>query len=151
MRILLAIDDSPKSELAIEELLRLNIPEESKLRIVTATDLPLVVQPLPMNPSMARVRADLGALRQQSSLRLQSVAEKLQEKLPENRCEIETEVLMGSPAQAVIEDAKYWGADMLVVGSHLYNSWERWLLGSPSLSIVQQTPCTIYVAREHKF
>lgn len=148
MRILLAVDDSPKSELAIEEMLRLNIPKGSTLRVITAVELPVIIPPVPLNPSMARVGVVLESLRNQAHLRLQKTVGKLREKLSLEQCEIEADVLLGSPAQAVVEDAERWRADLLVIGSHLYSTWERWLLGSDSMAIAQAAPCDIYIARQ---
>lgn len=148
MRILLAVDNSAKSERAIEELLALNVPKGGKLRIVTATELPVMIPPL--NPSMARAGIILEALQKQAKLRVESAADKLRLKLAPDQCEIETEVLLGSPVQAVVEEATRWRADLLIIGSHLYSALERWLIGSDSLSIALAVPCDVYIARRQK-
>jgi nucleotide-binding universal stress UspA family protein len=59
-----------------------------------------------------------------------------------------TEVLTGSPKRVIVEEAEKWGADLVVVGSLGYRSWERLLLGSVSQAVTLHAECSVLVVRE---
>jgi len=61
--------------------------------------------------------------------------------------EVTSEVLFGSPDSRIVETAEEMDADLIVIGSHGYNRWERLLLGSVSNSVVHQAHCSVLVAR----
>jgi len=63
---------------------------------------------------------------------------------------ISTDVLFGSPDSRIVETAEEMEADLIVIGSHGYNAWERLLLGSVSNSVVHHAPCSVLVARGSK-
>jgi nucleotide-binding universal stress UspA family protein len=55
--------------------------------------------------------------------------------------------IMGRPAEAIIEEAASWKADLIVVGSHGHGFWARAWLGSVSASVVNHAPCSVLVVR----
>lgn len=57
-------------------------------------------------------------------------------------------VCMGGPAQMILEAAKEWEADLIVVGSHGYGFWGRTFYGSVSDAVVQHASCSVLVVRE---
>ena len=61
-----------------------------------------------------------------------------------------TEVLTGSPKRVIVEETEKWGADLIVLGSHGYRSWERLLLGSVSQAVVAHAECSVEVVRCRK-
>jgi nucleotide-binding universal stress UspA family protein len=57
------------------------------------------------------------------------------------------EVLPGSPKLVIVEKADHWQADLIVVGSHGYGPWHRFLLGSVSQAVVSHAKCSVEVVR----
>jgi len=57
------------------------------------------------------------------------------------------EILFGSPESRIVETAEQIHADLIILGSHGYNRWERLLLGSVSDSVVHHAPCSVLVVR----
>jgi nucleotide-binding universal stress UspA family protein len=53
----------------------------------------------------------------------------------------------GPPRAVILDEAESWDADLIVVGSHGYRAWERFLLGSVSQSIVSHAKCSVEVVR----
>ena len=53
----------------------------------------------------------------------------------------------GDPESAILDYAKEWGADLIVVGSHDRSRMERLLLGSVSESVVKHAPCSVLVLK----
>jgi len=53
----------------------------------------------------------------------------------------------GNPQSAILDYAKDWGADLIVVGSHDRSRMERLLLGSVSEGVVKHAPCSVLVLK----
>jgi nucleotide-binding universal stress UspA family protein len=62
-------------------------------------------------------------------------------------CYVKTEVVMGSPKYAIVEKAKEWNTDLIILGSHGYRLWERVLLGSVSTFVTQHAECSVLISR----
>ncbi len=62
-----------------------------------------------------------------------------------NAIHIETVVLNGRPASAVVQFAERVGADLIAAGSHGYGRLEQLLLGSVSTGIVRNANCAVLV------
>lgn len=60
---------------------------------------------------------------------------------------ISSEVEFGSPDSRIVETAEEQKTDIIVIGSHGYNRWERLLLGSVSNSVVHHAHCSVMVVR----
>jgi nucleotide-binding universal stress UspA family protein len=61
---------------------------------------------------------------------------------------VSTEILTGSPKRVIVEEAEKWGADLIVVGSHGYRTWERMLLGSVSHLVALHAECSVEIVRK---
>ena len=55
-----------------------------------------------------------------------------------------------SPAWGIIEKAREWRADLVVVGAHGHSGSDRLVLGSVSQRVVGDAPCSVRVARSPK-
>ncbi len=53
----------------------------------------------------------------------------------------------GEPRAVLLDVAKDWGADLIVLGSHGRRGWDRFLLGSVSEAIAVHAPCSVRVIR----
>jgi nucleotide-binding universal stress UspA family protein len=86
------------------------------------------------------------ALREQARSTLNRAVEKLKPKL-EKTISVDGRIVPGSPRTVILEEAEDWDADLIVVGSHGYRAWERFLLGSVSQSVVSHAKCSVEVVR----
>ncbi|HEV2287848.1 MAG TPA: universal stress protein [Candidatus Acidoferrales bacterium] len=57
---------------------------------------------------------------------------------------------MGKPATKIVDAAKSWPADLIVIGSHGRGGVERLLLGSVAESVVRHASCPVLVVRRAK-
>ena len=146
MKILLAVDGSPCSDEAIEEIGRRPWPASSEIKVLTAFELPLPPTPeawaIPPNyfEEMHRAASD----------HARAVVERAVERLKTvmgAATVIKGKVSPGPPRVVILDEAESWGADLIVVGSHGYRAWERFLLGSVSQSIVLHAKCSVEVVR----
>ena len=146
MKILLAIDGSPCSDAAVEEVARRPWPEGSSVKVLTAYELPAPVTPeawaLPLN-----YFEDMDiALQKQAQAVIDGAIQKLKFKLNKS-ISLDAALVPGPPRTVILDEAESWGADLIVVGSHGYRAWERFLLGSVSHAVVSHAKCSVEVVR----
>jgi nucleotide-binding universal stress UspA family protein len=146
MRILVAIDGSPCSDIAIDQIATRPWTVGSDLEVVT------VINPLPVVgaeawalppeyyddvSSAAAEGGDrvLAAARERLAGRADALAPRF-------------EALSGPPARTIIEEAERVRADLVVVGSHGYGAFKRSVLGSVSHAVALHAPCSVEGVRE---
>jgi len=144
MKILLAIDGSPCSDTAVEEVARRPWPAGSTLKVLTVFEPPVVPTPETWAVPSSYYEEIDAALRKQG----QNIIDSAVQKLKSNRTLSVTSLMMfGSPRPVIVEEAESWGADLIVVGSHGYGTWTRLLLGSVSQAVVSHAKCSVEVVR----
>ncbi|MBO0857394.1 MAG: universal stress protein [Chloracidobacterium sp.] len=60
------------------------------------------------------------------------------------------EVKDGHPKDVILDEAEKWGADLIVLGSHGYNGWERFLLRSVSHAVASHTHCSVEIVGKNR-
>ncbi|CAN5640439.1 hypothetical protein BH10CYA1_BH10CYA1_13710 [soil metagenome] len=60
---------------------------------------------------------------------------------------IEEIVIDGDAKIIILQIAKDWQADLIVMGSHSRSDLERLLLGSTSLAVLAQSPCSVMIVK----
>jgi nucleotide-binding universal stress UspA family protein len=146
MKILLAIDGSTFSEAALNEVIHRPWPAGSELRIVSAVAPPANLTSEPWVGS-GDYLTEISRMDHETA---QSVVDKAASKLSaveERPWEISSTVIDGSPKRVIVEEAERWGADLIVLGSHGYGSWNRLLLGSVSQAVSLHAPCSVEIVR----
>lgn len=146
MRILLAVDGSPCSEAAVQEVASRPWPSPSELRIVSAFQIPLSPTPETWATQPGYYDEMERAVRQQTQSVVDEAAARLKKAIGQ-AVNVTGQVLVGSPQSAILEEAEHWKADLIVVGSHGYGTWHRLVLGSVSQSIVLHAKCSVEVVR----
>lgn len=146
MKILLAVDGSPCSALAADEVARLPWPAGSILKIVS------VVEPFapPMSEPVVLPQSYFDELDEAVRANARDAIEGALAKLSGRGGEalkVETEILRGSAARAILDEAEGWGADLVVVGSHGYGRAKRFLLGSVSQAVASHAKCSVQIVR----
>jgi nucleotide-binding universal stress UspA family protein len=147
MKILLATDGTKHSENALAIISRFNFPASSEIRVITVVDMavPLAID---ANAGYLSSTAEIeNAARDHALKTLEETIDKLRQVISQPNVSITTEILYGSPESRIVETAEQMNADLIIVGSHGYNRWERLLLGSVSDSVVHHAPCSVLVVR----
>lgn len=149
MKILLAVDGSPCSDAAVEEIGRRPWPEGSSVKVLSAFELPTPLAPLTPEawslPINYFEEMDI-ALRKQAQIIVERALVKLKSTMNKTIA-IDGQCVPGPPRTVILDEAETWGADLIVVGSHGYRAWERFLLGSVSQSVVSHAKCSVEVVR----
>ena len=123
-RVILATDGSETSTAAARALSGRPWPEGSEFRIVT------VEEPWMIRPTNAELNVN-SAEQVLASTGLKATAA----------------VLSGNPKEIILEEAKKWNADLIVVGSHGRRGFKRFLLGSVSEAVAMNAHCSVVVVR----
>jgi nucleotide-binding universal stress UspA family protein len=145
VKILLATDGTKHSESAVEKLKSFDSKQISEIKIVSIVDMAI---PIALNtyegiaPTTLEIENNA---RENAHKILAETAAELESSFPNSI--ITTEVLLGSADSKIVESAEEIKADIIVVGSHGYNRWERLLLGSVSDSVVRHSHCSVLVVR----
>ena len=146
MKILLAVDGSPCSDAAVEEIVRRPWPNGSSVKVLNAFELPIAGTPEGwVLPPTYFEEVDQAVKKQAQSI-VERALEQLQKK-QNGTITIDGQSLAGPPRAVILEEAERWGADLIVLGSHGYSRWERLLLGSVSQSVVSHAKCSVEVVR----
>ncbi len=147
MKIILATDGTKYSDAAAEMLNKINIGDGDEVKIVSVVDLavPLAVD---VYGGYLPDTTELEKIAKENALKiLGQAADRAKAILGSKRVTVTTEVLFGSPESRIVETAEETHAELIVMGSHGYKSWERLLLGSVSNSVVHHAPCSVMVVR----
>ena len=144
MKILLAVDDSPYSEAAAEAVAGMTWPPETAVRVLSAVE--------PFVPPAAELWYDAGGslerARQEVINRYEELTTRVAERLREKDLKAEAIVRDGDPRSVIVDEAKDWSADLIVVGSHGRTGLARLLLGSVAQSVASHAPCSVWVVRK---
>jgi len=146
MKILLAVDGSPCSDAAVAEVARRPWPDNSSVKVLTAFELPVQPTPEAWAIPLTYFNDMDAALRKQATDVVERAIQTLKSRLNKT-ISIDGAVVPGSPRAVILDEAEDWGADLIVVGSHGYRAWERFLLGSVSQSVVSHAKCSVEVVR----
>jgi nucleotide-binding universal stress UspA family protein len=142
MKILLAIDGSPHSEAAVRELAGRPWPPKSTVRILIA--VPAYAPPA---VEFALTGETAGEIQHDHAKVAEDLATRVAESLQRTALSIETMVKPGDPRRVIVDEARAWGADLIIMGSHGHTAIERWLIGSVAQSVVAHAPCSVEVVR----
>ena len=146
MRILIGVDGSPYSDAALEEVSQRMWPKGSEILVVHAFEMPVAVtSEVWALPADYYERLDR-AVRTESNTILEAAVRKLKLQ-PGDGAEVKSKAILGSPKRVILDEAESFKADLIVVGSHGYPTWERLLLGSVSQAVVAQAKCSVEVVR----
>ena len=143
MKILLAIDGSPHSQDAVEEVARRPWPSNSTIRVLS------VIQPYtPPATEFVLAGATLEDMRRQQTSEAEALASRAAASVKAAGVSSEKVVREGDPRSVIVDEAAEWGADLIVVGSHGRTGLKRWLLGSVASAVVSHAPCSVEVTRK---
>jgi nucleotide-binding universal stress UspA family protein len=147
MKILIATDGSEYSKAAVEQCCRLLIrPDNAEMLIVSAYEdaYPIMAEPYAISAEYYQKIDD--AVVEMATTFVADAKKIIRDRFRQD-FPIATEILRGPPDQQIIDKAKEWNADVIVVGSHGRGFWGR-LLGSVSSGVVHHAPCSVLVVRK---
>jgi nucleotide-binding universal stress UspA family protein len=146
MKILLATDGSDCSKAAVEAIAERPWPEGSVVKIISAIELPFVYTPETWALPDSYYSQLEKAAEEQAESAIKEAADRIRASAVA-RLEIIAETREGRAEDVILSEAEKWGADLIVLGSHGYRAWQRFLLGSVSHAVVTHASCSVEIAR----
>ncbi len=129
VRLIIGVDGSHDSSLAVEAVARRVWRQESSVRLVNT------VEPL-LSPW-------LGNEIQQA----EEICRLAAQKLADTGFHVSTTVQVGEAKQILIKEAEKWGADAIFIGARGHHLLERILLGSVSYAVAARAHCSVEIVR----
>lgn len=148
MKILLTVDGSSNSDDAVEAIAQRPWPKGSEVRIFSAAVVPARLLAIGdvISPHFA---ADLEqAARAQAEAAVSKALGSFRERI-EQGLTVTTVVAVNSAIDGILKEAEHWDADLIVMGSHGYGGYKRFLLGSVSQAIASLAKCSVEIVRRH--
>src|SRR5579859_5814586 len=142
-RILVPLDGSARAESAIPVAARIARAYGASITLLRIAEMPGEYGPYLASPaSYAKeaIEADLAQLK--DYLRKAAQAEALA------GIDVEVKALFGAVAPTIIAAAQAYHDDLIVMCSHGYTGFKRWLLGSVADKVARHAPVPILIVRE---
>ena len=139
MRVLIATDFSSHAEDALALVAGFSMPAGSAVRLVH------VVEPFPAINALAP--AEMLTLAAEGEREITTQLDRKAAVFREGGFVVQTALVIGRPADIIVDEAQRFHADLVVVGSRGRRRVASTLLGSVSAEVVDRAPCPVLVAR----
>jgi len=140
MRILVAVDESKYSEAAADAVVSRYRPGSSEVRVVHVLQPIAVSAPPQMAPGYTPELAG-------QAKDAESLVERIAQKLRAGGFQVEGQVVKGDVREGIVDMAKEWKADLVILGSHGRTGLRRFLLGSVAEFVARHAPCSVQIVR----
>lgn len=146
MKILVTVDGSECSSLAIDNIVQRHWGDDDRFMVLT------VVEPLPREFGFLREQQPDSKVEAALIAQYQAFADAgaavLSNKFPNMK--VETQVGRGPVAATIVNCASAWGADLIVMASHGRKGFQRILIGSVAEEVLKLAHCSVEVIKQCK-
>ena len=133
-RILVAFDASPHAEHALNVALSMAGDMKAKLFVVA------VIRP----PELAE-SAEFNAVLDEGRERYENSFAPIRERARQKGIDLETDVVVGNPAEQILHRADTIQASLIVMGKRSHTILHRWMLGSNSERVLRYAHCPVMI------
>ena len=147
MKILLATDGSDCSKAAVRSVAERPWPANSEVMILSAMEIPYA----PTTETWVLPDSYYRELEKVAKEQAEAAVKYAAEQFGSGKTaglEITTKIMSGSARDVILDEAERWDADLIVLGSHGYRGWQRFLLGSVSHAVASHAHCSVEIARQ---
>lgn len=151
MKLLVATDGSECSIAAVRSIAQRPWPAGSQVRVISVIPvIPGVGGSDPVSPLY--LPSDMfGTLQEEARRRAEEAVARASKILREaGMPPVQSAFPIGDARPVILDEAKEWGADLIVAGSHGYRGVDRLMLGSVSESVAMHAHCSVEVIRDSK-
>jgi nucleotide-binding universal stress UspA family protein len=143
MKLLIAIDGSEFSQTALSSVIARPWNAGTEVKVLHVVEPPSLLIGREMGAYDPEFEMVWKALREQAK----DLVEKAATKLSAAGFQVATELVEGDPKSQILDAAKEWHADMIVLGSHGWSGLNRFLMGSVSEGVVRHAHCSVEIIR----
>ncbi|MBX3137503.1 universal stress protein [Candidatus Obscuribacterales bacterium] len=149
MKVMLAVDQSDCSNMAVESVLKRKWPQDTKFEVMSVFE-PLAMTCVGWNAAYMPVTM-IDTEQELLKLRKEFVHEKVQElEKVFGKENVTCCIREGAVWPGIIERANEWGADLIVVGSHGRSGISKFFLGSTAEAIAGHAGCSVEIVKGHQ-
>ena len=144
-KIMLAVDGSDTSNAAVNEVIKFTKGQDVLLRIIYVVDETLIYY-----GGAAFDYLSYTVVCREEGQKILDAAKKTVKSQSTIKVEtslIELKPLQGRIAEVIVEEAKEWSADLLVIGTHGRRGLSRLFLGSVAENIIRIAPMPVLLVR----
>ena len=146
-RILVPVDGSKPSNLGLREAIRLARGQRAKLQLVHIVDQHYALMSAP--EAGTQIGAVIQALKQGGRRILRTAEARVKtQHVPCSSVLLET--MAGPAADLIVRQAKKWGANLIVLGTHGRRGVSRLVMGSDAEQVVRTSPVPVMLVRAKK-
>jgi nucleotide-binding universal stress UspA family protein len=147
MKVLIATEGSEYSNAAVREFCRIfKATPNLMVKVVSVVEPSFVpTEPFAAPPEIIQ-QIDNLAKRKAAEL-VDETAATIRSNIPSVSVP-QKRVVPGTPGQVLVQEAREWGADLIVAGSHGHGFWKRAWLGSVSDALIHHAPCSVMIVRQ---
>ncbi len=144
MKMLIAMDGSEFSQAALNSVISRPWNAGTEIKVLNVVEPPALLMGREMAAYDPEFETVWKALREQAK----DLVEKAATKLRAAGFQVATELVEGDPKSQILDAAKEWHADMIVMGSHGWSGLSRFLMGSVSEGVVRHAHCSVEIVRK---
>ena len=142
MRILIAIDGSPCSAKAVQQVAESGWPKGSEVKVLSVIE-PIVI---PIPEAVAMPESCYDVMCREARKEVDRAASLIRRSSP--NLKLETAVSFGNAEEVILDEAESWEANLIVVGSHGRGMAGRLMLGSVSHAVALHAKCSVEIVRD---
>ena len=152
MKVLIAYDGSDSADTAIDGLQRAGLPAENVEALVLSVGEVWLPPPAPdevvddvFPPGLREARERAAQVMDEAEQLAQRGSKRVRHNFA--RWQVSHDVRNGSPGFELLQCAREWSADLIVVGSHGRSGLGRFVLGSVSQKVLTETSTSVHIGR----
>jgi nucleotide-binding universal stress UspA family protein len=137
MNVLIALDAGDSSDAILKCMLARPWPRDTKIRLFHIVD----------TQTWLTRSAGLAALVDEQCDRARTRLAKLVDSASVAGAALDFVIALGDPRTQIVEHAKEWNADWIVVGAARHSLLSRMILGGVSRAVLRESPCSVEIVR----
>ena len=147
LRIVLGVDGSVDAALAVQAVAGRTWPQGTEVRVITAADLKLAMLMFAAGSASTVAPRFRGGVPEDEYVFATKMVEQVARELKDCGVSASTAVRDGDPKRVLIQEAEFWAADCIFVGSQGLSRIERLVVGSVSSAVAARAHCSVEVVR----
>jgi nucleotide-binding universal stress UspA family protein len=147
VRLVIGVDGSADAVAAVHAVAARLWPTGSEMRLVAVLDSRMLTALAPSRPPVAEW-ANASAPDEQAWVH--QMVEALAEQLRATGLTVSSIMKPGDPKDVLLDEARHWEADCIVVGARGLSRIERFLLGSVAAAVTARAHCSVEVIRSRR-
>ncbi len=146
MKVLLAVDGSTYSEAAANAVAKRPWPAGTTIKVFSSIE-PVFYPTTDTWVMPESYYEEMEKAGREAAEKAVAKAVEILRASPASPIEVTTEIRDGHAKDAILEEADAWGADLIILGSHGYRGFKRFMLGSVSYAVATHAKCSVEIVR----